>query len=353
MKIKACVSLTCLLLGSILAPPAMSEAKYKFKMTSITPKGSLTFKLFPKQIADKVAVVTDGKVSIKPFGGFVLASIFEGHKAVLDGRADMALHYPVFEINQNPASAFIGDMPGGMSATAKIFWVLGGGGKKLWAQYRNSMGLHGLFCGAIGSEIFAHSHKKIQNLSDLKGFKYRTAGANTWVMKKLGASPTLVPGPEVFTLLERKGVDGAEYLDPFGNYSLGIHKVAKYVVVPGIHAPGGLYELLMKKSTWDAFPEDIKKKMEIVCDSTMINAFSTLNANNADAIEKMSKNSKNEIVQLSPEFLAAVRKAGRDWAEEKIKEQNAKGNPWMEKLARSYFAFQDKWKKNKIYYVTE
>ena len=114
------------------------------------------------------------------------------------------------------------DMPGGMSATAKIFWVLGGGGKKLWAQYRNSMGLHGLFCGAIGSEIFAHSHKKIQNLSDLKGFKYRTAGANTWVMKKLGASPTLVPGPEVFTLLERKGVDGAEYLDPFGNYSLGI-----------------------------------------------------------------------------------------------------------------------------------
>ena len=123
-----------------------------------------------------------------------------------------------------------------MGSDAKMMWVLAGGGKQLWAGYRNSQGLMGLICGAIGAEIFAHSHKKIQKLADLKGFKYRTAGGQHPGYAQAWSPPDPRSGPEVFTLLERKGVDGAEYLDPYGNNSLGFAKIAKYIIIPGMHA---------------------------------------------------------------------------------------------------------------------
>jgi TRAP-type mannitol/chloroaromatic compound transport system substrate-binding protein len=231
--------------------------------------------------------------------------------------------------------------------------VLAGGGKELWAGYRNSQGLHGMMCGAIGAEVFAHSHKKIQKLADLKGFKYRTAGANTQVMRALGAAPTLVPGPEVFTLLERKGVDGAEYLDPYGNYSLGFAKIAKYVILPGIHAPGALYELLMKKSLWDSFPKDIQQKMEMVCDSVLINSYAVTLVNNVKAMKAIAASKTNEIVTLDKEVQDAIRAGGRAWAAEKTASEAKKGNMWMGKLAESYYAFQDDWKGNSAYQVLD
>ena len=340
-------------LSLAMAADAAAQAKFQFKLTSFVPEGTVTWKLYPQAFTEKVRIATDGAVVIKPYGAFVLASIFEAHRAVKDRRADMAYHYPAFEINEHPASAFIGDIPGGMGPHAKILWVLAGGGEQLWTDYRHSLGYHGMFCGIIGSELFANSHKKVQSLADLKGFRYRTAGANTVVMRNLGAAPTLVPGPEVFTMLERKAVDGAEYLDPYGNYSLGFHKIAKYVIYPGIHAPGGLYEILMRKESWDALPRDIQAKMQMVCDSVMIRSYATLNVNNAKAMSEMDASPANELVELSPELIDAVRKAGREWAEAKVKEQNAKGNPWMERFAKSFFAFQESWSKNSKYLVID
>ena len=332
---------------------ASADAKYNLKMTTTTPEGTVTWKMFAEDIENKIAIATNGEMKIKAYGSGALAGLFEGHKAVADGRADLAHQYPAFEINQSPASAFISAIPGGMGSDAKMMWVLAGGGKQLWAGYRNSQGLMGLICGAIGAEIFAHSHKKIQKLADLKGFKYRTAGANTQVMRKLGARPTLVPGPEVFTLLERKGVDGAEYLDPYGNNSLGFAKIAKYIIIPGMHAPSALYELLMKKSMWDKLPKNIQKQMEVVCDSVLINSYAVSLVNNVKAMKEFAASKKNEIVTLDREVQEAIRAGGRAWAAEKIASEAKKGNMWMGKLAESYYAFQDDWKNNSSYQVLD
>ena len=351
---KSLMTLTVALSAAGLASGAIAaETKYNLKMHTTTPEGTVTWKMFAEDIMEKVDVITNGEMKIKAYGSGALAGIFEGHRAVLDGRADVAHQYPAFEINQSPASAFISDIPGGMSPDAKIMWVLAGGGKDLWMGYRNSQGLAGILCGAIGSEVFAHSHKKIESLADFKGYKYRTAGANTQVMRALGASPTLVPGPEVFTLLERKGVDGAEYLDPYGNYSLGFTKITKFVILPGIHAPGALYELLFKKAMWDGFSKPLQKKLEVVCDSVLINSYSTTEVNNVEAMKKIKEGGANEIVRLKPEVVEAVRKEGRAWAMEKAKDETKKGNPWMQKLADSYYAFQDKWRENTSYKVPD
>ena len=335
-----------------VATAGLASAK-TYKLSAFTPKGQVMWDQYPAQFAEKIKLATDGEITVKPYPSGALASLFEGHKAVMDGRADMAYHYGAFEVNQNPEAAFIGDIPGGMGPEAKTMWILAGGGEKLWTEYRHSRGQHGMFCGIMGSELFANSHKRIQTLDDLKGYKYRTAGANTWVMRALGAAPNLVPGPEVFTMLERKAIDGTEYLTPFGNHQLGFDKVAKFVIYPGIHAPSALQELIMSKKTWDGISKKNQQKIKIVCDSIVLRGHAHISMRDMQAMKAIKANGRNELVELDPAVIKAFRKAGRDWAATKIKEQNAKGNPWMERLAKSYYSFMDDWSNNTRHRVSD
>ncbi|HUG76192.1 MAG TPA: TRAP transporter substrate-binding protein DctP [Burkholderiales bacterium] len=341
------------LAGLGLAMAAAAQAQQPLRMHTFSPEGTASWKAFPEPLAEKIRLATDGKVIIRPFASGVLAGVFEGNKAVLDRRADMAFHYPAFEVNENPASSFISDLPGGMGTDARIVWLLEGGGVELWREYRHSQGLHGIFCGVIGSEVFAHSHKPVRTLADLKGYRYRTAGASTWVMQRIGATPTLVPGPDVFPLLERKGIDGAEYLDPYGNFQLGFHRIARYVIYPGIHAPGGSYELLMRKETWDRFAPDIQRKIELACEAVTLRAYASLQHHNVRSMKAMGESPNNELIRLDPEVVDAIRKAGREWVELKIKEEKAKGSDWMARFAKSFYDFQEVWTKYSDFQVVD
>jgi hypothetical protein len=85
----------------------------------------------------------------------------------------------------------------------------------------------------------------------------------------------------------------------------------------------------------------------------VLNAYATQNYNNAVTMQKLRDAGKNEIVKLDDEVIKAVRRLGREWAEDTAKSETAKGNPWMAKFAKSYFAFQDLWSRNSDYQVTD
>ena len=93
---------------------------------------------------------------------------------------------------------------------------------------------------------------------------------------------------------------------------------------------------------WDGLRPDLKEKLIAAGNLTMMQAHLKICVADIDAIEKM-RAGKNEFVTLDPSLVSAIRKAGRDWAVKTAAEQKAKGNPWMERFAESYFAFQDKW----------
>ncbi len=329
----ACIALAATTAGAVSAKTC--------KLSAFTPRGQVMWDQYPAQFSKKIALVTDGQIKVKPYPWGALASGFDGHKAVMDGRADMAYHYGAFEVNQNPEAVFIGDIPGGMGPEAKLQWLFEGGGEQLWVEYRHSRGQHGMFCDIMGSELFSNSHKRVQTLADFKGYKYRTAGATTAVMRALGAAPNLVPGPEVFTMLERKAIDGTEYLTPFGNIQPGFVKVAKCVIYPGIHAPSALQELIMSKKTWDGISKTNQEKIRLVRDSIIVRAHAHITHRDMMAMKKVRDAGGNEMVELDSSVIKAFHKAGRDWAEAKSKEQNAKGNPWMERFAKSFYGYMD------------
>lgn len=322
-----------------------AEAKYKWKLTTFVPENSGTYRDFVKVFINYVHQITNGEVEIKGYGVGVLANAFEGPKAVQDGVADIAFFYPAFLVNKDPANALFTGMPGGLSAEAMFHWLYEGGGEKLWVdQRRETMGLHSVIGGIGPTEIFMNSHKAVRTEADLKGLKARTAGAWADLLKELGASPTVLQVTEIFTSLERKIIDATEFATPSTNIKLGYHKVAKYIIIPGIHSPSFAYEAMWKKDVWDGLSDDLKAKLTMAGRMATLAGFLKTGMADLDAIAELQKG-KNEFVTLSPELIKKVRVIARKWSEMKAAEQTKKGNPWMGRVTTSYYNFLDKWVK--------
>jgi TRAP-type mannitol/chloroaromatic compound transport system substrate-binding protein len=331
------------LLGLMIGGVAQAQ-KISWRLTTYVPEGNQDYREYIEVYVKIVDMLTNGEIKIQPFGAGVLAPPFEAPQAVQKGIADVAYFFPAFMVNQDPANAFLAGLPGGMSAEATMAWIFNGGGEKLWVDFRReTMNLHPVVSGIGPAEIFAHSHKPLRTADDLKGLKFRTTGAWAAILKDyFGASPTVLPASEIFTALERNVIDGTEYITPSINLATGLHNVAKYIVLPGVHQPTYVYEVLFKKDVWDKLRPDLQEKLIAAGKLTMMQAHLKVSVSDVDALAKM-RAGKNEFVTLDPALVLAIKKAGRDWALKTAAAQKAKGNLWMERFAESYFTFQDKW----------
>jgi TRAP-type mannitol/chloroaromatic compound transport system substrate-binding protein len=334
------------------AGEAAAQQKISLRLTSFAAEASSVYQTQAKPFIEAVRTLTDGRVEIQGFGVGAIAGMFDQFKAVESGLADFAYSGSTLLFNRHVANAVTAGPPGGMGLEAYMHWLYEGGGAKLLNEFRReTMGLHTVPLGGLPTEVFAHSHKPIRNVEDLKGIRFRTAGPWADVIQVFGGTPTTVAAAEIFTMLERRAIDATEFLSPVDNLALGFHRAARYVILPGVHGPGTVLEVAMKKEKWDALPADIRRKIELAAEAITLSSTLKLGIADLDAMAKLRAGG-NEIVMLSPEFIKAVKAEGRKWTLAKAEEMAAKGDPWMKRLAESYYAFQDRWDANAVYRVS-
>ena len=329
------------------AAPAVAQ-KYQWKLTSYVPLKSGTWNSYVQPFIDANHLFTSNEVKIKGYGVGVLAGPFDGWKAVKKGTADICYCYPGFALNADPANGILGGMVGGMPMEEFMHWYVAGGGLKLLQDFRHTQGLHSVLTGMGSSEFFMHSHKRVQKISDLKGMKIRTAGAWADILKMVGASATVIPPADIYTALERRVIDATEFITPATNIKMGYHKIAKFIVMPGIHNPSHMNEAVFRLSDWNKLPKQIQQQIEA---AGIYSAFKTaMNMGVADvAAVKKLKAGKNTFVTLDEAAVAKVEELGRVWSKAESKKQTAKGNPWMKRISESYWGFYDNWKKYSVY----
>ncbi len=347
-------TMAALAAGVVLAAQAATAQQHSLRMATIAPKTAVYNTDISNPLADYAARLSDGKVKIEVVEGGVLAPIFKIFEAVQDGRADLAIGPASFLGGKDPTNFIIGSFPTGPGVDSLVPWLYYGGGQQMLTQHRReTMDLHSIVCGSGPSELFAHSHKAIRTVEDLKGMKFRTLGNWAAIIKDhFGAAPVVVPGSELYSMLEKKGIDAMEYSMPSENRALGFQEIARYIVMPGIHAGAWTFELVMKKDKWDALPADVRTKIELACRLTTYDSMNTIILKDFAALEELKKG-KNEFIVLDDTFKAKAREAARKWATDAAAKAKAEGNLWPEKVATSMFAFQDRWQKYSSYLVVD
>jgi len=322
-----------------------------WRVPTSVPEGSPYYVNFLVRFAENVDLLTDSRVEIQPFGAGVLVPALQVYDGVRDGIVEAGHSTPSYLVNQNPENAIYAGFPGGMGPEAYTTWIYEGGGKEALEKLRASEGMKSLVVGIGSSEIMAHSNKPIRTAEDLKGLKYRTSGPWAAVMKDyFGAVPTVVPPGEIYTLLERKGVDAIEWGPPSGNLPEGFHEAAPYIVVPGVHQPTFLWEVVMKQETWDALPEDLKPKLEAAAELTTLQALTHMYDQDIKAMEQF-RTTNVEIINLDPAFIEEMSDAGRDWIAKTAEAEAAAGRGTMKEVLADYTDYRTRWSAESGYLI--
>ena len=339
--------------AALLALPAAAQT-ITLRAATIAPKTSVYNTAIALPFADYVNKLTDGKVKIEVFEGGVLAPIFKIYEAVEDGRADIAIGPASFLGGKDPTNLMIGSFPTGLGVDSIIAWMYNDGGEKLLQEHRKAtMKLHTMVLGAGPSEIFAHSHKPIRTVEDLKGLKFRTLGNWAAIIKdSFGAAPVVVPGSELYSMLEKKAIDGTEYSMPSENKALGFQEVAKYIIMPGIHAGSWTFEAAMREDTWNKIPKDLQEKIHMAARLVTFESMNSIIMQDFAALGALL-GGKNEVIILDETFKRKAKEAARKWAADAASKAKAEGNPWPERVAKSIFDFQDRWEKYSPYLVVD
>jgi len=347
---KGALAFAALALVAGLGTTSPASAKLKWTCTHFVPKTSGFWKYTTFPWESRLKEITNGEVesACKPVG--VIAPGFKGFDAVMEGLADAHHTTTLYIVNKHPANGFFANHPGGIAAEGFFLWYyLKGGGQDLLASFhRETLGLQSWGQGYAAQELWM-SHTPVSKLSDLKGKKFRTVGVWANIVNDyFGGNATATPGSEIYVMLERKALDIAEWSGPSENLNKGLFGIAKYVVAPGYHWPGGLLHYSVKKEVWDGMPKSLQAKVMTASKLANFDSYIQWHWADLDAMQKIVKKD-NVWTFLDQKTLDAISQATKDWAYEKATEMSKKGDHWMKNVADSYYAFFKKWNEGAVW----
>ena len=170
-----------------------------------------------------------------------------------------------------------------------------------------SKGLVGLAYWDNGFKVMS-ANKPIYVPADYKGLKMRIQSSKVLgdEMKALGSIPQVMAFSEVYQALQTGVVDGTEN-PPSNFYTQKMQEVQKYLALTdhGVIE----YAVIVNKKFWDGLPADIRTTLQGAMKDATKYANDIAKQDNDDALEAVRKSGKTQILTLTPEQKAAMKKA--------------------------------------------
>ncbi|WP_297777437.1 C4-dicarboxylate ABC transporter substrate-binding protein [uncultured Roseovarius sp.] len=334
MTLKTNIMATAAALGIGLSAPALAET---VNWSMATPwSGGHWFDVGAKRFAELVGQMTDGRVNIEVYPAGTLGSALKVTETVQTGIAEVGHNWPGYDWGVDRTAVFFGGWSGGLTPEEYMMWLYNAGGAELWKEWRSDLSDVVIVpCGLLEAEIFLHSHKPVRTLEDYQGMKVRTSGAWAEIAAEMGASTVTMPGSEVFSALERNIVDGIEWGGPGLNVSTGFHKVAKYIVTPGVHQPSGGHECMFNREAWDLLSEHDQNMIELAGKLTTYETYIAYAQDDIEGYEFFKEAADNEMIVLDESFIQAAQEASDAWAQ-----KQATDNEWFKRAYDHQSAFQ-------------
>jgi len=301
----------------------------QMKLDMATPwAGGVMLEYAARGAAANMEMTSNNSIEVEVYPAGTLGKALKVTDAVSKGVAHTSHNWPGYDWGVDKTSILFGGFAGTMAWDKMMHWVFKGGGQEMMMDWRlEKFNVASVPCGSAPRELFLHSHKAVRSLEDYVGMKVRTAGAWAEIAQKLGASTVILAGAEVYPALERKVVDGIEWGTPTHNIAAGFEKVAKYIIVPGVHQPVAMHECEFNKEVWDGMSDLQKSQMKAAGQLMTWDFYMHLGHSDAPNWMKYANSEKNEVIDLPQEFKDAARMATEEWVAEQGTE-----NEWFTKV---------------------
>ncbi len=312
------------------------QQHFEWKLVTTWPKNFPGLGAGPENFAKFINKMSDGRLTVKVYGGGEIVPALEVFSAVSQGTAEMGHGGAYYWKGKIPSSFFFAAVPFGLTAQEMNGWLHYGGGLELWREAYAPFNIIPFAAGNTGVQMGGWFNKEINTIADLKGLKMRIPGVGGEVFSRAGGSSITLPGSEVYTSLQTGVIDAAEWVGPYNDVALGLHEVAKYYYFPGWHEPGSSLELIVNKTAYNSLPEDLQVMIEVAARAVNQDMLDEYTARNNKALLNLQNNHGVELRQFPDEVLIALRKASDEYLQDLIAK-----DPMARKVYRSWKAYAD------------
>lgn len=257
-----------------------------------------------QKFAELVGAKSGGKIKVKLFPGGQLGGDVQTVSAVQGGTIEMSvLNSGILQSLSREFAVF--DFPFLFANPAEADAVTDGAfGKGLHAKLAEK-NLIGLGFWDLGFRNITNSKHPITKLEDIAGLKLRVIQSPIYVdmFSALGANPTPLAWPEVYSALEQKAVDGQENPNTTIR-SAKLNEVQKHLAqTRHVYNP---QSLIFSKKLWDKLSADEKKIIADAATEATTYERQVSRQQASEAIEELKK-SGMQVTEIAPAELQRMR----------------------------------------------
>jgi TRAP-type mannitol/chloroaromatic compound transport system substrate-binding protein len=286
-------------------------------------------------LAETIGIATGGRIKIEVFPAGALVRPFETFDAVGAGVADMCHTYQGYFVKNSPAFQFFATMPFGFTADELFAWVQYGGGQELWDALSGQFNVKSLLCLSTGCQMGGWFTHEVTSPEAFKGLRYRMAGPGAEVLRRLGAIVVTLPAGEIMPALKSGAIDASEWIGPWLDMAMGLHKVAGYYYYPGFHEPGAAQAISINKGVWESFDVSDQRIIEAAAAAEYVRTLAEFNANNALSLRKLRDEGAVKVLKFDDSLLKAFFEISKD-----VIAEVGSGNELSKKIYASYQQFR-------------
>ena len=220
--------------STLACPSHFPQGLQEWRMVTSWPKGLPGLGTGAERLAENITVLTGGRITVKVYSAGELVPAFGVFDAVAEGTAQLGHDAAYYHLGKSEGCAFYTAFPWGFTANEIEAWVAYGNGQTLWDDLYAPFGIRGFLAGNTGTQMLGWFRTEVRSIDDFKGLKFRAPGNQGKILQKLGAIPVILAGGEIFPALQSGAVDGAEWVGPYNDLSLGFYKCANTTTPMGI-----------------------------------------------------------------------------------------------------------------------
>jgi len=314
--------------------PAIAQGVRQLTMVTDHPEGP---GMLPsaRRLAQAISDGSHGRIKIEVSASGAVVRPFETFDAVQSGVADMFhSHIGYFE-KKSPAFHFYSGVPYGFTANELFAWVRFGGGQELWDALAGQFNIKPLLSCSTGSQMGGWFTHEMTSTGGFKGLRYRMAGPGAEVFRRLGAVVVLVPGAEIVLALKSGAVDACEWIGPWLDMAMGLHRAAGYYYYPAWHEPGTAIALGINNRVWESFDVGDRRLIEAAAASEYAVSLAEFNTNNALALRTLRAEGTVKIRKFDDAILKTFAEISKD-----VVAKAGSDDELSKKIYRSYLEFR-------------
>jgi TRAP-type mannitol/chloroaromatic compound transport system substrate-binding protein len=319
------------------APNVMAQPKIQWRMSTAWTSSLDMLQGAAQRLAKVVEEMSGGRFRIEVFPGGQIMPPLGCFDAASQGTVEAFMAASHYWAAKEPAVQWFSAVPFGMNSEGMVAWYYQSDGLKLWEETYAPFSLVPRPGPSVSPQMAGWFRKKMNTIGDYKGLKMRIPGLGGKVVVRAGGATVLTPAAEIYGALERGTIDAGEWIGPYDDMKLGLHKTARYYYYPGWHEPGSMPEFGFNKKAYEALPGDLRSTLDHAVAAVQVYGLTDYHTKNAIALERLKAEFKGkvEVLALPVPVLRDLKKLST----EVVREESEK-TPMARKVHASSTKFQ-------------